>query len=195
MSEYLRTGNEKQISMSYKASFCAHQSAAYSIAFCAINTRATARFPFTSGLDAMQLHQLSDALFTHAHTACHQLFPHFWPAVFLFDLSVDGQEVHQQGFVADALLYTRFAGRADIFATPVFKVATGADLQYLATQCDRPVGLVSCNPGVLHRDSRAKYAVAFFKMSRSILTLDSSARSRASSICSGLTGLSPAPLS
>jgi hypothetical protein len=32
------------------------------------------------------------------------LFAHLWPAVFVFDLSLDGQEVYQQGFVADALV-------------------------------------------------------------------------------------------
>lgn len=60
----------------------------------------------------------------------------------------------------------------------------GAHTQHFARQCDRPMGLVFGDPGVPHSDSRAKYAVAFFKMSRSILTLDNSARSRASSICS-----------
>ena len=48
------------------------------------------------------------------------------------------------------------------------------------------------SPGL---DTRAKYAVAFPKMSRSILKRAFSARGLASSICSGRTGLSPAPLS
>ena len=48
---------------------------------------------------------------------------------------------------------------------------------------------------LLHTDSRAKYAVAFFKMSRCILTRASSALKRASSICFALTGLAPAPVS
>jgi hypothetical protein len=39
------------------------------------------------------------------------------------------------------------------------------------------MGLVPGNPGVLPSDSRAKYAVAFFKMSRSIVTRASCARS------------------
>src|SRR5665811_221324 len=122
-------------------------------------------------------------------------FPHLGPAVFLFDFGVDGLDVYQQGFVADAFVYPWLTGLGGVFSAPVFKVATGTDLQHLAGQCDRPLGLVVGNPGVLHSDSRAKYAVAFFKMSRSIFTLDNSARNRANSINSGLTGLSPAPLS
>src|ERR1039458_1075107 len=77
----------------------------------------------------------------------------------------------------------------------MLKVATGTHPQYLALQADGPPALVSGDPGVLHIDSFAKYAVAFFKISRSILTRASSALSRASSICSALTGLVPAPAS
>jgi hypothetical protein len=46
--------------------------------------------------------------------------------------------------------------------------------------------LIAGNPSVLHKDSFAKYAVAFFKISRSIFTRANSARSRANSICSSL---------
>jgi hypothetical protein len=49
--------------------------------------------------------------------------------------------------------------------------------------------------GVLHFVTLVKYAVAFPKMSRSIFTRASSARIRAISICSALTGLLSAPLS
>jgi hypothetical protein len=55
--------------------------------------------------------------------------------------------------------------------------------------------LVPRYPGVLHFETRAKFAIALPKMSRSSRSLAFSARSLASSICSGLTGLSPAPLS
>ena len=51
------------------------------------------------------------------------------------------------------------------------------------------------NPGVLHSASFAKYAVAFFRISFSRLSRTFSARSRDSSICSGVTALAPAPLS
>ena len=49
--------------------------------------------------------------------------------------------------------------------------------------------------GVLQLCAFAKYAVAFPRMSRSIFTRASSARSRLISICSALTTLLSAPLS
>jgi hypothetical protein len=39
----------------------------------------------------------------HADASGQQFLPHPRPAVFAFDLGVDGLDVHQQGFVADAL--------------------------------------------------------------------------------------------
>ena len=51
------------------------------------------------------------------------------------------------------------------------------------------------NEGVLQLAAFAKYAVTFPKMSSSIFTSADSARSRAISIFSGLTGLLSAPLS
>src|SRR5471030_795988 len=77
----------------------------------------------------------------------------------------------------------------------MLKVAAGTHPQHLALQADGPPALMPSDPGVPHIDSFAKYAVAFFKISRSILTRASSALSRASSICSALTGLAPAPAS
>src|SRR5262252_4136733 len=44
------------------------------------------------------------------------------------------------------------------------------------------------DPGVLHIDSLAKYAAAFFRISRSILSRAFSCRSRLSSACSSDTG-------
>ena len=92
------------------------------------------------------------------------------------------------------------------------KVAAGTDSQDAALQSDGPLVFVPGDPGIprgfplviLHSASFAKYApeeiplgdaVAFFRMSRSILTRASSALSRARSICSALTGLAPAPVS
>jgi hypothetical protein len=141
------------------------------------------------------LHKAAYPLFAHAVAACNQFFPHLGPTVFLFDLCMDGPNVDQQGFITDALVRPWLAGLVRILAPPVLKVAAGADAQYVAGQRDGPASFVAGNPGVLHIDSRAKYAVAFFKISRSIFTRASSALNRASSICSGLTGLSPAPLS
>jgi hypothetical protein len=55
--------------------------------------------------------------------------------------------------------------------------------------------VLALNEGVLHRCAFAKYAVAFSRVSRSIFTRASSARSRLISICSALTALLSAPLS
>ncbi|MDF2464855.1 MAG: hypothetical protein K0Q43_3090, partial [Ramlibacter sp.] len=121
------------------------------------------KFPLASGLDAVALHQLSHALLADPNASCQQLLPHLRPAVFLLDLGVDGLDVHQQGFVADALVGSGATGLAGVLASPVLELAAGADSQHLASQRDRPAGLVLGNPGVLHRDSLAKYAVAFFK--------------------------------
>jgi len=52
---------------------------------------------------------------------------------------------------------------------------------------------MALNLSVLHTDSRAKYAVIFLIISRSILTSASSALKCANSIYSVHTGLAPAP--
>ena len=73
-------------------------------------------------------------------------------------------EYRKVSFIADAPVRSCSAGLVRVLAPPVLEVATGADLQYLASQRDRPLCLVSRDPGVLHRDSLAKYAVAFFRI-------------------------------
>src|SRR3546814_8209411 len=70
-----------------------------------------------------------------------------------------------------------------------------ADHKYPALHGDRPHAAMPLDKGVLHFAPFAKYAVAFPRMSRSIFTRASSARSRAISICSALTGLLSAPVS
>ena len=153
------------------------------------------KLSFTPGLDAVALHELSYSLFAYTDASDQEFFPHLGPAVFLLDLSMDGLDVHQQGFVADELVATGLTGLGAIFAAPMFKVAAGADSQHLAVQADGPHRLMFGNSRVLHSDHLGKYAAAFPRMLRSRFTLDNSARSRASSICSGDTGSSPAPLS
>src|ERR1039458_7407258 len=66
-------------------------------------------------------------------------------------------------------------------------VARDAHQQHPALHTDRPDQLVALNKGVLHFWPFAKYAVAFPRMSRSIVTRASSARRRLISICSALT--------
>jgi len=103
---------------------------------------------------------------------------------------VDGLDVHQQRVVAQvaALIATGSAYK-------VFVVSGCTDLQNPALHRDGPHAPVALDEGVLHFDAFAKYAVAFPRMSRSIFTRASSARSRLISICSALTGLLSAPVS
>jgi hypothetical protein len=75
----------------------------------------------------MLLHETAYPLFAHAVTACNQFFPHLGPAVFLFDLGMDGPNVDQHGFIADALVRPWLAGLARILAPLVLKVAAGTD--------------------------------------------------------------------
>jgi len=92
------------------------------------------KLPFAPGLDTVLLHRASHALLAHADTACHQFLPHLGPTVFLLDLGVNGPDVGQQGFVADALVGARLGGLARAFASHVLKVAAGAHAQHLAGQ-------------------------------------------------------------
>ena len=92
--------------------------------------------------------------------------------------------MHQQRLVVQ-VAPLRIAGTAK----EVRVVAGRADLQHPALHRDRPRKPVTLDEGVLQIDPLAKYAVAFAKISRSIFTRASSARSRLISICSALTGL------
>ena len=71
--------------------------------------------------------------------------------------------------------------------------AAGADAQKVTGKRYHPPLFVIGNPGVLHFDTRAEYAVAFPRISRSILRRAFWACSLVSSICSGLTGLPRLP--
>ena len=102
---------------------------------------------------------------------------------------MNGLDVHQQGIVAHACSWLVRGILPDVVV-----VAAQAYAQYLALQRYRPAGLVALDEGVLHIDSLAKYAAAFFSMSRSILTRTSPVPSRLISICSMPTA-QPASLS
>src|SRR5690606_32419441 len=86
-------------------------------------------------------------------------------------------------------------GRVRSAAATPGAIAAGAHGQHLAHFGQRVVGALCVDPGVLHSASFAKYAVAFFRMSTCIFSRAFSARSRDSSICSGVTGLAPGAVS
>ncbi len=69
---------------------------------------------------------------------------------------------------------------------PESAVSGHADTQHAALHTNGPPLPVLSNKGVLHCRPWAKYAVAFPKMSRSLLTRANSARQRLISLCSAL---------
>jgi hypothetical protein len=144
------------------------------------------KFTFTTRFNAVFFHQSPYAFFLNPHTRGLQLAPYLWPPIFSFTVSMYRFDVHQQRFIIDPLIGQRWVICATTHLS--FKVTAATNLQYIALQGDRPMIFVPLYPCVLHVDSRAKYAVDFFNMSRSILTRTSSALKRANSICSGLTG-------
>ena len=99
----------------------------------------------------------------------------------------------QQRLIAQSHVGARLRGLVSTFATHVLEKAAGADAQQVKNKRYRPPLFVIGNPGVLRFDTRAKYATAFPRMLRSILSRVFSVRSLASFICPGLTGLFPAP--
>src|SRR5450631_3083961 len=80
------------------------------------------------------------------------------------------------------------ASTSDLQATQkVLVVACHTDSEHAALYSDRPLPAVASNQGVLHFCPLAKYAIAFPKMSRSIVTRARSARTRLIYICSAAT--------
>src|SRR4030095_10426569 len=73
-------------------------------------------------------------------------------------------------------------------STPPLQIARARHRQQLAHPADRVIVAIALDPGVPHRDSFAKYAAAFFTISKSSLALASSRRSRAFSASSSDTG-------
>ena len=101
-----------------------------------------------------------------------------------------GLDVHQQRVVTEVPPLRR-AG----CPYKVIVMSGCAGHKHSALQRDRPNPSVSVDEGVLQLCAFAKYVVAFPRMSRSIFTRASSARSRLIAICSALTTWLSAPLS
>lgn len=133
-------------------------------------------------LDAVLLHQLARALVAHTHTARQQLLPHARPAVLALGLGMPARMCTSNA----SLLMLRRGPSARAFSRRLRSwYPLGRTYKHLTGQRDRPVAAVALDPGVLHPRTLTKYAVAFSRMSHSIFTRASSARSRAISICSG----------
>src|ERR1022692_164732 len=137
-----------------------------------------------AGANAVLLHQPLYPLLAHAKALSPQLSPDPRPAVGSAIRRIHGADMHQQSLIPQMATRTHTPP-----ANPVFMVPGHAHPQNSALHTDRPPPPVTLNKGVLHFWPFAKYAVAFPRMSRSILTRDNSARKRLISICSTLTAL------
>src|SRR5216684_894903 len=137
---------------------------------------------------ALMPHELPRTFLAHPGPLGVHLFPDPRPAVLALGLGVDRLDMHQKRIVAQALSPLRTRAPAEMLV-----IAARAHPQHLALHRHRPAPPMAFDPGVLHSDSFAKYAVAFFRMSRSIFVRASSARKRLISICSGLTGFAAVP--
>lgn len=141
-----------------------------------------------TGTQAAGLHHPAHTLLARPDAACGKLTPDPRPAIGTLHLGEDSLDVHSQGRVAEPAVWLV---RTNLRGLPqsVLMIAAGADLQDTALDHDRPGATMSLDKGIPHRDSLAKYTAAFFRMSRSMRTRDSSAFSRAISICSAVTAL------
>src|SRR5215469_3691571 len=143
----------------------------------------TAELPFRLGGDTVLTHELGHGVDAATLAACSQFHMDARAAVALFHLLVDGLDLLGQSLAALLL------GTGGAIAPGV--VAAAGHLQHLAHQPHRPLTAVRVDEAVLHSDSLAKKAVAFFKMSRSIWRRLFSARRRRSS--SSRAGRLPLP--
>src|SRR5580698_9325072 len=123
---------------------------------------------------AMPLHQPLHPLFAYADAPVAQFLPNARPPVGSPILREYGADVNQHCLIAQVAAFENMPA-----ASKVFMVARHAHPQHRALHADGPHPPIPFDKGVLHFRSFAKYAVAFPRMSRSILTRASSARNRA----------------
>src|SRR5450631_2447771 len=143
---------------------------------------------FAACAKVVRLHQFSHAVLASANAALVKFAPDARPTVGALHLIEDRLDVNQQGDVADPTARLEMPGSFPLTRL-ILMVAAGADVQHPALRRHRPDHAMSLDKGVSHSDSLAKYAAAFFRMSRSTRALASSAFRRAISICSALTVL------
>src|ERR1035441_9422908 len=127
---------------------------------------------------------LAVPLLAHANALSPQLPPDPRPAVGSAIRRINGADMHQQRLITQMATLNNTPP-----ANQVFMVTGHAHPQNSALHADRPHPPVTFNKGVLHFWPFAKYAVAFPRMSRSILTRANPARKRLISICPALTAL------
>src|SRR5438046_1986974 len=138
--------------------------------------------PLAASTNAVLLHQPLHPLLAHANAALDQLPPDARPTVGAAMFRVHRAEMRQQGRIAQVP-----AMRDPPTSRPMLMKAGYAYPQHPALHTNRPEMPMTFDKGILHFWPFAKYAVAFPRMSRSIVTRASSARKRLISICSAVT--------
>src|SRR5271170_2134307 len=124
-----------------------------------------AETPLAASADTVLPHQLLHPLLAHANTLSTQCAPDARPAVSSAMGHIHGADMHQQRFRAQV------TAPGDLLATnKVLVIASHTYAQHPALYADRPHTPMASNQGVLHFCPLAKYAIAFPRMSRSIVT-------------------------
>src|SRR5690606_32341233 len=144
--------------------------------------------PLVSCPNAVLLHQPINPRLAGRKTAIAQFLRNARTAIGTLKLGVDGADQCQHLCIRQPLALWRAT-------TLPAAVAADADCQHPAQLGQLVLIAMRIDPSVLHSASFAKYAAAFFRISFSRLSRTFSARTLESSICSGVTGFAPGPLS
>jgi hypothetical protein len=131
-------------------------------------------------MDAVVAHQPFDPFLAGREASGTQFPHHARAAVGAFEFGMNGADQRQHLAVGQSLAIR-------LAATLPGPIAADADARARHTFRPAQTRALFGNPGVLHRTSLAKYAVAFFMISFSRLSRRFSARSLESSISSGVT--------
>jgi len=119
-------------------------------------------FTLSTGTKAMDLHQLSHALFASMNATRRKLTPDTWPAIGALHLIENRLEVNQKGHITDPAARLQWTSSSRL-PRSMLAIAAGADFEHLALPRYWPDRSMSLDKGVSHRDSLAKYAVAFLR--------------------------------
>src|SRR6201997_5122711 len=141
-----------------------------------------AETPLAASANTVLPHQLLHPLLAHADTLSTQFAPNARPAVSSAIGHIHGANLHHQCFRAQVPTPSHLQA-----TDKVLMIASHAYPEHPALHTDGPHTPMASNQGVLHFCPLAKYAIAFPRMSRSIVTRASSARKRLISICSAVT--------
>ena len=116
-------------------------------------------FTLSARFDAIHLHGPPNPFLPNSHAISPKFSPDPRPTIFDFAGCMHSLDMNQQSNIAETLAGNRRIIRN---SSPLMsKVTAGTDIECFALLDNRPAAFVPFNPGVLHTDSRAMYAVAF----------------------------------